>query len=97
MTQSGTVQELLVHDGDHVRAGQALIRMNDAQASATAETAKAQRWTLLAQLARLDSETAGDSSSRSCWPPPAGEVSMRRERPMRRACNARFSRRAPSA
>jgi HlyD family type I secretion membrane fusion protein len=59
--EGGSVQELLVHDGDHVRAGQVLIRMNDAQASATAETAKAQRWTLLAQLARLDSESAGDS------------------------------------
>jgi HlyD family secretion protein len=58
--EGGSVQELLVHDGDHVRAGQVLIRMNDAQASATAETAKAQRWTLLAQLARLDSEAAGD-------------------------------------
>src|SRR5262249_52362092 len=58
--EGGTVQELLVHDGDRVRAGQVLMRMNDAQASATAETAKAQRWTLLAQLARLDSETAGD-------------------------------------
>jgi HlyD family secretion protein len=59
--EGGSVQELLVHDGDHVRAGQVLVRMNDAQAGATAETAKAQRWTLLAQLARLDSETAGDS------------------------------------
>jgi HlyD family secretion protein len=59
--EGGSVQELLVRDGDHVRAGQVLMRMNDAQASATAETAKAQRWTLLAQLARLDSETAGDS------------------------------------
>jgi membrane fusion protein, type I secretion system len=58
--EGGSVQELLVHNGDHVRAGQVLIRMNDAQASATAETAKAQRWTLLAQLARLDSEAAGD-------------------------------------
>ncbi|MBR0698078.1 HlyD family type I secretion periplasmic adaptor subunit [Bradyrhizobium lablabi] len=58
--EGGSVQELLVHNGEHVRAGQVLIRMNDAQASATAETAKAQRWTLLAQLARLDSETAGD-------------------------------------
>jgi HlyD family type I secretion membrane fusion protein len=65
--EGGTVQELLVHDGDHVRAGQVLMRMNDAQASATAETAKAQRWTLLAQLARLDSETAGDSKIR--FPP----------------------------
>ena len=59
--EGGSVQELLVHDGDHVRAGQVLIRMNDAQASATAETAKAQRWTFLAQLARLDSESAGDN------------------------------------
>jgi HlyD family secretion protein len=59
--EGGTVQELLVHDGDHVRAGQVLMRMNDVQASAAAETAKAQRWTWLAQLARLDSEAAGDS------------------------------------
>ena len=59
--EGGSVQELLVHDGDHVQAGQVLMRMNDVQASATAETAKAQRWTLLAQLARLDLETAGDS------------------------------------
>ena len=43
-----------MRDGDHVRAGQVLMRLNDVQASATAETAKAQRWTLLAQLARLD-------------------------------------------
>jgi membrane fusion protein, type I secretion system len=62
--EGGTVQELLVHDGDRVRAGQVLMRINDVQASATAETAKAQRWTLLAQLARLDSETAGDSKIR---------------------------------
>ncbi len=59
--EGGSVQELLVHDGDHVHAGQVLMRMNDVQASANAETAKAQRWTLLAQLARLDSEAAGDS------------------------------------
>jgi HlyD family secretion protein len=59
--EGGSVQELLVHDGDHVQAGQVLMRMNDVQASANAETAKAQRWTLLAQLARLDSEAAGDS------------------------------------
>ena len=62
--EGGSVRELLVRDGDHVRAGQVLIRMNDAQASATAETAKAQRWTLLAQLARLDSEAAGDGKIR---------------------------------
>ena len=57
--EGGSVQELLVRDGDHVRAGQVLIRMNDAQASATAETAKAQRWTLLAQLARLEFRSRG--------------------------------------
>ena len=62
--EGGSVRELLVRDGDHVRAGQVLIRMNDAQASATAETAKAHRWTLLAQLARLDSEAAGDGKIR---------------------------------
>src|SRR5215468_5164202 len=61
--EGGSVQELLVHDGDHVRAGQVLIRMNDAQASATAETAKAQRWTFLAQLARIDQQLAVISSA----------------------------------
>lgn len=62
--EGGSVLELLVRDGDRVRAGQVLIRMNDAQAGAAAETAKAQRWTLLAQLARLDAETAGDGKIR---------------------------------
>lgn len=57
--EGGSVQEILVHEGDHVRAGQVLIRLNDVQASATAETARAQRWALLAQLARLDAETKG--------------------------------------
>jgi HlyD family secretion protein len=59
--EGGSVQELPVRDGDHVRAGQVLMRLNDVQASATAETARAQRWALLAQLARLDAEAAGRS------------------------------------
>ncbi|MCA1454227.1 HlyD family type I secretion periplasmic adaptor subunit [Bradyrhizobium sp. BRP22] len=59
--EGGSVQELLVRDGDHVRAGQVLMRLNDVQASAAAETARAQRWALLAKLARLDAETAASS------------------------------------
>jgi multidrug efflux pump subunit AcrA (membrane-fusion protein) len=60
--EGGSVQELPVRDGDHVRAGQVLMRLNDVQASATAETARAQRWALLAQLARLDAEAGGRSA-----------------------------------
>ncbi|MGY3608493.1 MULTISPECIES: HlyD family type I secretion periplasmic adaptor subunit [unclassified Bradyrhizobium] len=59
--EGGSVQELLVREGDHVLAGQVLMRLNDVQASATAETARAERWALLAKLARLDAETAGRS------------------------------------
>ncbi|WP_051334629.1 HlyD family type I secretion periplasmic adaptor subunit [Bradyrhizobium sp. Ai1a-2] len=59
--EGGSVQELLARDGDHVLAGQVLMRLNDVQASATAETARAERWATLAKLARLDAETAGRS------------------------------------
>lgn len=59
--EGGSVRQLLVRDGDRVQAGQVLMRLSDVQASATAETARAQRWGLLAQLARLNGEAAGTS------------------------------------
>jgi HlyD family type I secretion membrane fusion protein len=60
--EGGSVRELPVRDGDRVQAGQVLMRLNDVQASATAETARAQRWALLAQLARLEGEAAATSN-----------------------------------
>jgi HlyD family type I secretion membrane fusion protein len=57
--EGGSVRELLVRDGDRVRAGQVLMRLNDVQASTAADTARAQRWALLAQLARLAAEASG--------------------------------------
>ena len=66
--EGGSVRELLVRDGDRVQAGQVLMRLSDVQASATAETARAQRWGLLAQLARLDGEAAGAGTSILVFP-----------------------------
>src|SRR5262249_44022582 len=60
--EGGSVRELLVRDGDHVQAGQVVVRLCDVQAGRTPPTARAQRWALLAQLARLDGEAAGTSS-----------------------------------
>ena len=84
--EGGSVRELLVRDGDHVRAGQVLIRMNDAQASATAGRRRRSdgrclhNWLASIQKPRA---TARYGSSRSCWPPPAVRASMPRERPTR--------------
>jgi HlyD family type I secretion membrane fusion protein len=62
--EGGSVRELMVRDGDHVRTGQVLMRLNDVQASTAADTARAQRWALLAQLARLAAEASSASEIR---------------------------------
>jgi membrane fusion protein, type I secretion system len=52
------VREILVRDGDRVEAGQLLVRLDDVQSGASLETHRAQRWSLLAQDARLAAELA---------------------------------------
>jgi len=52
----GIVQEILVQDGDQVKAGQVLVRMNDVQAQAQAATIRAQYLTELAVKGRLTAE-----------------------------------------
>lgn len=52
----GTVDEVLVKDGDEVKAGQALIRMNAVTAKSNAEIARVQLYTALATQARLMAE-----------------------------------------
>jgi protease secretion system membrane fusion protein len=53
---TGTVQDILVRDGDVVKAGQVLVRMNDVQASSALQTTLAQYVVSRATEARLEAE-----------------------------------------
>lgn len=57
--EGGIVQEILARDGDRVRAGQVLLRLDTIQAGAQTEALRAQRLSLLAQEARLAAEAEG--------------------------------------
>ena len=59
---TGTVQDILVHDGDVVKAGQVLVRMNDVQASSAMEITLAQYIIDRAVEARLTTELSGGTS-----------------------------------
>lgn len=52
----GTLEEILVHEGDIVRAGDVLVRMNGVQARANAEITRTQLMNALATEARLMAE-----------------------------------------
>ncbi|MEX3894777.1 HlyD family type I secretion periplasmic adaptor subunit [Paraburkholderia sp. BR10954] len=52
----GIIQDILVSEGDEVKAGQVLVRMNDVQARAQAATVRAQYLSELALKARLVAE-----------------------------------------
>lgn len=58
----GTVQELLVRDGDVVKAGQVLVRMNPIMARSAVEVTDAQYLSALANIARLSAERDGSST-----------------------------------
>ncbi|WP_292938163.1 HlyD family type I secretion periplasmic adaptor subunit [Noviherbaspirillum sp.] len=55
----GTIEDILVKEGDRVKAGQVLVRMNDVQAKANAEMARGQYFTARAAEARLIAERDG--------------------------------------
>ena len=55
----GTVQELLVRDGDIVKKGQVLVRMNPVTARSAVEVTEAQYLSALANVARLNAEAGG--------------------------------------
>lgn len=57
--EGGMVRELLHRDGDKVRAGDVIARLDLVQSESTMETYRAQRAALLAQDARLEAELAG--------------------------------------
>lgn len=64
--EGGIVREILVRDGDRVRAGQPMIRLDDIQADAQLAALAAQRLALLAQDARLAAERA--NAREIAWP-----------------------------
>ncbi len=55
----GTVDEILVKDGDLVKAGQVLVKMNDVSTKSTAEISRGQLFTARASEARLLAERTG--------------------------------------
>lgn len=58
---SGKVQAILAKDGDTVKAGQVLVRMNAVQAGAQAESVRTQYFTARAMEARLVAELQGSN------------------------------------
>lgn len=58
----GTIQEILVKDGDVVKKGQVLVRMNSVVAGSAAETSRAQYFSARATEARLLAERDGATS-----------------------------------
>jgi protease secretion system membrane fusion protein len=72
----GTVQEILVKDGDHVKAGQVLVRMNGVNAKSAFEMSDVQYLTARASEARLIAER--DGKSKITFPP---ELEQRRNEP----------------
>jgi len=57
--EGGVVRAILVREGDRVRAGQVLVRLDDVMAGTTREALRAQQIALTAQAARLAAEATG--------------------------------------
>ena len=60
--QGGIVQDILVHDGDHVSVGQVLVRMNPVQVKAALDITQSQYISARSMEARLQAELQGKSS-----------------------------------
>jgi HlyD family secretion protein len=58
--EGGIVREILVGDGDVVRAGQTLISLEDTKARAEAQSLQGQLWDATAREARLQAEQHGE-------------------------------------
>lgn len=56
LLEGGILHELLVHEGDHVVAGQILLRLDDVQVRAARDQAKVQYWSATAKMTRLAAE-----------------------------------------
>jgi HlyD family type I secretion membrane fusion protein len=60
--QSGTVRQILVQEGQHVRAGQPMILYDDTEARASNDVLQNQYDSLVAQAARLTAEATGKAA-----------------------------------
>ena len=58
--EGGIIREILVADGDVVRAGQTLISLEDTKARAEAQSLQGQLWDATAREARLQAEQHGE-------------------------------------
>jgi HlyD family secretion protein len=56
LLDGGILRELLVHEGDHVAAGQVLLRLDDIQVQAARAQANTQYWSAVAKATRLTAE-----------------------------------------
>jgi HlyD family secretion protein len=57
--EGGIVRKILAHDGSQVKAGDVLVQLDTIQSATAVDTQRVQRWTLLAQDARLTAELSG--------------------------------------
>ena len=60
----GIVREILARDGDRVKAGQVLMRLDEVQSGSSFEALQSQYWALKATEARLAAEAAGAADIR---------------------------------
>jgi HlyD family secretion protein len=58
--EGGIIRQILVADGDIVRAGQTLISLEDTKANAEVQSLKGQLWDAIAREARLKAEQHGE-------------------------------------
>jgi HlyD family secretion protein len=65
--EGGIIREILVADGDVVRAGQTLVRLDGTRANVEVQSLRGQLWDAEAREARLQSERRGDE--RVLFPP----------------------------
>jgi HlyD family secretion protein len=56
LADGGLLKALYVKEGEHVEAGQALLRLDEVQAQAQLGSLKVQSWTAIARIARLRAE-----------------------------------------
>ena len=60
--EPGVVDDILVREGEQVKAGQLLVKLDDTNTSSSQGEVQAKVWALEAQVARLQDEVGGDGT-----------------------------------